>query len=183
MKKIAVILADGFEEVEGVSVIDLLRRATCKVEVFGVDNLRVTGSHGITIEAEEIFNYYNCLDFDGIVFVGGMKNAKTLSENSFVIDLINYYLQSEKLVAGICATPSLVFPKTEMPDGMDITCYPDEELIEGVNRFNFVDKNVVICNNVISSQSPFTAFEFALSIVDYLGLNAGLLLGDLQGKK
>ena len=183
MKKVAVILADGFEEVEGVSVIDLLRRATCKVDVFGMDNLRITGSHGITIECEEIFNYYNCLDYDGIAFVGGMKNAQTLADNSFVLDLINYYLENNKLVAGICATPALVFSKSNMQDGMDITCYPDDELKAMVARFNYIDKNVVIADNVITSQSPFTAFEFALNIVQYLGLNAGGLLENLQGIK
>lgn len=182
MKKIAVILADGFEEVEAITTINLLRRATCRVDVLGVEHLRTTGARNITIECDEIFNYYSCLDYDGVVFVGGMKNAKSLSENSSIIELIDYYLEAEKLVAGICATPALVFPKTQMPDAMDCTCYPDDELKSNLSRFNFIDKNVVVSKNVISSQSPFTAFEFALNIVDYLGLNAGQLLASLQGK-
>jgi len=182
MKKIAVILADGFEEVEAVTAIDLMRRATCKVDVFGVEHVRTTGARGITIECEDIFNYYNCLDYDGVVFVGGMQNAKTLSLNSSVIDLVNYYYEAGKLVAGICATPALLFSKSIMPDNMEATCYPDDELKQSMSRFNFVDKNVVISDNVITSQSPFTSFEFVLNIVDYLGLNASQLLNRLQGK-
>ena len=182
MKKIAVILADGFEEVEAVATINLLRRATVKVDILGVEHLRATGARGITIECDEIFNFYSCLEYDGLAFVGGMQNAKTLADNPSIIDLINHYYESNKLIAGICATPALVFSKTIMPEGMNCTCYPDEELKSNINRFTFVDKNVVVCNNVITSQSPFTAFEFALNIVDYLGLNAGALLTSLQGK-
>ena len=182
MKKIAIILADGFEEVEAVATINLLRRATIKVDILGVEHIRTTGARGITIECDEIFNYYSCLEYDGVVFVGGMQNAKTLSENSQVIELIDYYYDNKKMIAGICATPALVFSKSSLPDNLECTCYPDEELKSAMSRFNYVDKNVVVSENVITSQSPFTSFEFALNIVDYLGCNAEALLGRLQGK-
>ena len=124
MKKVVVLLADGFEELEAISVIDILKRAGVGVEILALGNVRVTGAHGITIEADEIFNYYNALDMDGVVFAGGMLNAETLSEERPVIDLVNYFYENDKLVAAICASPALILPKTKISRYLECTCYP-----------------------------------------------------------
>ena len=68
MKRVTIILSDGFEEIEAISVIDILRRATVSVEVLAVGDVNVTGGHGITMLADDVFDYYGALDFDAIIF-------------------------------------------------------------------------------------------------------------------
>lgn len=182
MKKIGLILSDGFEELEAVTIIDILKRARVKVDIFALGNVRVTGAHDITIEADEIFNYYNALDLDGIAFAGGSTNAFNLSNDRSVIELVNNYYESGKLVALICASPAYILPRTKIDRTLKCTCFKDTELKSMLDSFEFVDQNVVTCGNVITAQSPFTAMEFALSIVDYLGLDTDTLLSGLQGR-
>ena len=134
MKSVIVILSDGFEEIEAISTIDILRRGLCQVEVLGLDNLMVTGAHGITIECDEVFEYYNALSYDGVVLVGGMANANNLAENQDVLKLLEYYNLENKMIAGICATPSIVFSKTNIVSGLEVTCYPDKELIANLKN-------------------------------------------------
>ncbi len=182
MKNIAIILADGFEEVEAITMIDLLKRVGIRVEILALENLKVTGAHDITIEADEIYNYYGALEYDGVLFAGGMGNARALSENSAVIDLINNYYENGKMIAAICASPALIFPKTKISKDTRCTCYPETSLTAMLEGYTFVDERVVVCDNVLTSQSPFTALEFALNIVEYLGYDGDNLLRDLQGK-
>lgn len=184
MKKVAIILADGFEEIEAVSVIDILRRCTIGVEVLSINDLKVTGGHGLTIVADEIFDYYSVLDFDAIVFAGGMKNAIALSENSGVLDVINYYHKNEKFVCGICATPAIVFAKTNILSGANFTCYPDSEMIADAEKKsggNFIDEEVVFSENILTSQSPSTAIHFALAICEILGYDSSVVINELKG--
>ena len=181
MKNVSIILAEGFEELEAVTVIDLLRRAGVAVEVMGLRNMQITGAHGITITCDDVFDYYGCLDFDGVILVGGMGNATALSEDEGVLKIISEYAEKGKLVAGICATPSLVFSATEILDGKKATCYPSESLMMGLSG-EFVDSPCVVADNIITSQSPDTAMEFALTIIQYLGGDAGAVYRALQGK-
>ena len=181
MKKVSMILADGFEEMEAICTIDILRRAGVRVDIIGLNDTTITGSHDITLIADEKFDYYGVLDYDGIVFAGGMKNAMTLSENHDVLNLINHYNELGKLIAGICATPAIVFSKTNILDGKNATCYPDEELISKLKNANYVDKCAVVCDNIITSQSPYTAMAFGISITSYLGLDVDALQLALKG--
>ena len=178
MKTIGVILTDGFEELEAISVIDILRRATCNVEVISLSDSNVTGAHRITLIADDIFDYYSSLDFDGIIFVGGMTNANLLSQEQKIIDLINHYNDENKFIAGICATSAIVFSKTNLKD-RKMTCYPSENLMNYVA--NFVDEKVVVDDNLITSQSPSTAYEFALACVNYLGYDDASLRSEMRG--
>lgn len=182
MKKIAVILAEGFEELEAVTVIDVLRRAGISVEVLGVNNLQLTGSRGVTIVCDDVFDYYGTLDYDGLVMVGGMANATTLSQDDNVLKIVKDFMNKQKLVAGICATPSLVFSEAGILENKVATCYPSDSLIMNMNC-EYLDKECVVCENLITSQSPDTAMEFALTIVQYLGCDASAVYSELQGKK
>jgi len=94
-----------------------------------------------------------------------------------VIDLINYYYDNKKLVCGICATPALVFSKTKILDSNSFTCYPGMST-DG----NYVDKAVVVSDNVITSQSPYTAMVYALTIVKELGYDIDSLQKELRGE-
>lgn len=181
MKKVCVIIAEGFEELEAVTVIDLLRRATISVEVMGLRNIQVTGAHGITITCDDVFDYFCSLDFDGVILVGGMDNATALSQDENVLKLLQDYNAKGKLVAGICATPALVFSESGILSGRIATCYPSEGLINNLDC-EYVDEACVVDGNLITSQSPDTALEFALTIIEYFGISASGVYSDLQGK-
>lgn len=181
MKKVVVILAEGFEELEAITVIDVLRRATVKVEVMGLRDIKVTGSRGVTILCDEVFDYYGCLEYDGVVMVGGMNNATSLSQDERILKLLQDFMSKEKMIAGICATPALVFSEAGILTGKRATCYPSDSLINNLDC-EYVDEACVVCENIITSQSPDTAMEFALTIINYLGLDAGAVYSDLQGK-
>ncbi|MGN0961074.1 MAG: DJ-1 family glyoxalase III [Christensenellales bacterium] len=182
MKKVAVILSDGFEELEAVTVIDILRRAGIEVEIIGLRNTQLTGSRGVTIICDDIYDYYSCLEYDGVIMVGGMDNATNLSQDDSVLNLLRDYMSKNKLIAGICATPALVFPEAGILEGKVATCYPSDSLINNLDC-EFLDKECVVCGNLITSQSPDTAMEFALTIVQYLGYDASSVYADLQGKR
>lgn len=175
------ILADGFEELEAVTVIDILRRATISVEVMGLRNTHITGSRGITIVCDDVYDYYSSLEYDGVVLVGGMENATTLSQDESVLNLLRDYAEKGKMVAGICATPALVFSEAGILDGRRCTCYPSDNLINYLTG-EYVDDACVVSDNIITSQSPDTAMEFALTILQYLGYDAGAVYSELQGK-
>lgn len=181
MKRIAVITCDGFEEIEIVSVVDILRRLGAKVDILGVQNSTLTGAHGITVLADDIFDYYSHLDYDGIIFGGGMDNATNLAENEDVLKAINYYYGQKKMVAGICASPAIVFGKTNILDNKYFTCYPTEEFISSVKNGKYVDKACCVSDNIITSQSPYTAMAFALTIAKYLGYDIENIQKDLKG--
>ena len=181
MKKVILLLSAGFEELEAVSVIDILRRANIGVEVVGLTDIHLTGSRGITITCDDVFDYYSSLEYDGIVMVGGMENATNLSQDERVLKLLGEYMSKDKMVAGICATPALVFSEAGILSGKVATCYPSDSLVSQLDC-EYLDKPCVVCQNLITSQSPDTALEFALTIVQYLGCDAGVVYSELQGK-
>lgn len=181
MKKIIVVLAEGFEELEAVSVIDILRRAGVEVDVLGLRDSQVTGSRGVTIICDDVFDYYGYLGCDGVVMVGGMNNATTLSQDEGVLNLLKEYMSKGKMIAGICATPALVFSEAGILEGKVATCYPSDSLIANLGC-EYLSETCVVCDNLITSQSPETAMEFALTIVEYLGLNASEVYSELRGE-
>lgn len=181
MKKCAVILANGFEEIEAISVVDILRRGGIQVEIMSTSDYQLTGAHGITILADELFDYYGCTNFDGILFAGGMENARSLASNTEVINLIDYFYDNDKLVGAICASPSLVLSKSKLYGFCRLTCYPDQSLIESINDA-YEDSSVVVSNNVITSKCPGTAIDFALEILKYFGIDYIDVSNGLMGK-
>lgn len=181
MKKVALIISDGFEEIEVVTAIDILRRLGVKVETLGLNNSTITGAHGIPILVDDVFDYYSHLDYDGIIFGGGMQNAISLSEDENVLKIIEHYFDEGKMIAGICASPAIVFAKTKILDNKTFTCYPSEELITNVKNGKYVDKCAVVCDNIITAQSPYTAMAFSLTIAKYLGYDIEAIQKDLKG--
>lgn len=181
MKKVIVVLSAGFEELEAVTVIDLLRRANISVEVVGLRDVQLTGSRGITMLCDEVFDYYSDLDFAAVIMVGGMDNAMNLSQDEDVLKLLKEYMAKGKLVAGICATPAIVFSQAGILQGRKVTCYPSDSLVLNIDG-EYVDESCVVDGNLITSQSPDTAMEFALTIINYLEGNATEVYNELHGK-
>ena len=165
-KKAVILLATGFEEIEAVTVIDILRRAGIETIIAGLDDINITGSHRITIVADKKLSDLKP-DFDVVVIPGGMPGALHLHNSSEVNDFIKDINAKGALVAAICAAPSVVLAPIGILDNKSATCYPGDQIDFGKST-RYKNKAVVVDGNIITSQGPATAMEFAFAIVEKL---------------
>jgi 4-methyl-5(b-hydroxyethyl)-thiazole monophosphate biosynthesis len=176
-KKALLVLADGFEEIEALTPIDILRRAGVEVVVAGLGGKTVKGSRGAVMNADTELESYSGAP-DAIVFPGGMPGAENLAKSSKVKELIRSLNAAGKLIAAICASPALVLAPTGLLDGKKATCYPGMEE-NFSSKITHVKDKVVQDGNIITSRGPATAFPFALKIVENL---VGRETAELVGK-
>lgn len=166
MAKVYLFLADGFEEIEGLTVVDILRRAnieTIMVSVTGKEY--VTGSHQITVKADAVFEANDFSDGDMLVLPGGMPGTKNLSEHQGLDRLLRQFQEKGKKLSAVCAAPSVLGSKGLLK-GKEATCYPGfEEALLGAQVKN---EAVVADGNIITSRGMGTSIDFALSIVKSL---------------
>ena len=165
MKKTAMLFATGYEEVEALTVVDLLRRAEIGCDMVAVaDAAQVTGSHGITVRADRKFSEAAFGEYDGVILPGGMPGTKNLAADERVLDLLRSFHAWGKLTAAICAAPT-VLAKAGVLEGRSAVCYPGmEEQLTGA-KVSF--DPVAVDGTVITSRGLGTAIPFALSIVEY----------------
>jgi len=175
-----IILADGFEEIEAVTVMDILRRAKIHTQTAGLnpESQFVTGAHGISIATDCSLDQLQS-DFDACILPGGMPGSRNLADSDRVLSLISVMHQEQKLIAAICAAPALVLSRAGILNHRRATCYPGMD-----NHFPETtiscDDAVVIDDNIITSRGVGTALAFALAIVDSL---AGKDTADLLRQK
>ena len=165
-KKILVPLAEGFEEIEAITIIDLLRRANLEVITASLtDNLEVKGGHNIIIKADTILDKVIDEDFDAISLAGGMGGMNNLKNDKRIIEKIQKMYKDKKLVSAVCASP-IVLGEAKVLKGK-YTCYPSCE--KSINMREYIEKDLVVVDeNVITSKGPATSILFALEIVKYL---------------
>ena len=165
MKKVAVIFADGFEEIEGVSIVDVLRRGGVEAHVVGLDKLPITGAHGVKFVCDMTLYDLEVEEYDMLVLPGGYTGVTNISGNLKMRETIKKFAKKGKFVAAICAAP-IALGVAEVMSG-EYTCYPScEASVEGGTYVS--DKNVVQSGNIITSKGPATAMEFALELVKIL---------------
>lgn len=165
-KKIAVHLAEGFEEVEAVSIIDVLRRAGLETLVVSVTGqLEVTGSHGIRITADRLFEETDYASVGMIVLPGGMPGASHLKEHAGLGEQILHFDRESMPLAAICAAP-LVFGHLGILKGHQATCYPGFE--NQLTGARVTGADVEISGHVITGKGAGVALQFALKIVEVL---------------
>lgn len=166
-KKAVIILAEGFEEIEAIAPIDILRRAGIDICVASLnpEQSLVTGAHCIQIQTEMSLDKVGT-DFDVCIFPGG-PGAKLLGESNLVKSLISTMFREDKIIAAICAAPALVLAPTGILDGKKATCYPTFEKNFSEST-TFCNSKVVIDKNIITSRGPGTALDFSLAIVKKL---------------
>jgi len=165
-KKAIVILAEGFEEIEAAASIDILRRADIDVTVAGLNDVRVKGSHGLTVVADKKIDEAG-LEFDACVLPGGMPGATNLASSEKVKTLIRTMNQKGKIIAAICASPAVVLAPAGVLKNKSATCYPGMQSNFGKDTI-YKEDNVVVDGNIITSRAPATALLFALAIVEQL---------------
>lgn len=166
-KSVVVALADGFEEMEAVISIDILRRAGLNVINAAISNeLLVKGAHNITVQADVFLKDLEIIP-DAFLLPGGSAGAKNLAVSEVVNDMLHECQQQDKVIAAICASPAYVLAEAGFLEGKKATCYPSFKKLFSPNITHSED-TVVIDGNIITSKGPGTAFEFALSVVEAL---------------
>lgn len=166
MGRVYVFLADGFEEIEGLTVVDLLRRAEIDVATVSVMGKQlVTGSHKITLYADSIFEEQNFADAELLVLPGGMPGALNLKNHAGLAELLKNHCKSGKKAAAICAAPG-VLGELGLLSGRKAVCYPGfEEQLQGAE---ILKEKVVVDQNITTSRGMGTAIDFALSLIKQL---------------
>ncbi len=163
-KKVLLILAQGHEEVEAVTQVDLLRRANIEVTVAGLGSTEITGAHNITIKADILLEEFSG-DIDGVILPGGMPGTTWLAESETVLNIVRNANEKGFLCAAICAAP-LVLDKAGILEGKNYTCYPGVE--EKIGSGTFTKDPVVQDINIITGSGVGTAISFALKMIEYL---------------
>jgi 4-methyl-5(b-hydroxyethyl)-thiazole monophosphate biosynthesis len=161
--RVLVPLAEGFEEIEAVTIVDVLRRASIEVVTAALGENPVCGSHGIAVRADGSLDAFPGGEFDAIVLPGGMPGSKTLRADERVLSLVRGMARENKLVAAICAAP-IALEAAGVLSGKRATSYPGNELPSA----EYVEERVVVDGALVTSRGPGTAIEFALTLVERL---------------
>lgn len=165
--KIIVFLADGFEEVEALTVVDYLRRKDIVVETVSItEKQKVKGAHDIVVLADKRVSDIDNLElYDGAIIPGGMPGATNLRDDERVIEILKKMDEDKKLVAAICAGP-IVLERAGIVEGKRVTSYPGFE--DTLKNSTYIEEGVVRDGNVITSRGPAFAVDFAIEIISYL---------------
>jgi protein deglycase len=166
MKKAVVCLANGFEEMEAIGIIDILRRAEIFVTIISITGVReVQGAHDIGVMADELFENVELSGYDIIVLPGGMPGSQNLKDHSGLRGIITDFNSKGKLLGAICAAP-MVLGDLGILENKKATCYP------GFSRYlkgaHMQADRVVEDHNIITGIGPGAVFDFALKLVEKL---------------
>ena len=169
-------LADGFEEIEALAVVDILRRAAVPVLTVGVTGETVEGAHGIKVEADIPLSRVEPDKMEGIILPGGMPGTTNLDESEALSSLLTFAAENALWLCAICAAP-LILGKRGFLNGKRATCFPGfEEYLKGAT----LGKGVCRDGKVITAAGPGVASEFAFAILEALGKDAAALKKDMQ---
>ena len=159
-------MADGFEEIEGLTVVDLLRRANIETEMVSVmETKQVVGSHGIEIKADSLFADNDYADAALLVLPGGMPGTLNLGNHEGLCNLLKKHYGEEKMIAAICAAPS-VFGQLGFLNGRIATCYPGfEGKLDGAI---VCATKVAVDGNVVTAKGMGAAIDFSLKLIELL---------------
>ena len=176
-KKIAVILADGFEEIEAVVPIDVFRRLEFEVVIAGLSKT-VKGSHGITIQADFLLSELKESEFDAVFLPGGMPGAANLRDSSEVLALVKKVNARGGIVSAICAAP-IALKAAGVIEGKKVTSHPSVK--NDLKGCIHTGKLTETDGNVVTGKGPGAAFEFAVKVASALGrtTEAESLMGNM----
>lgn len=171
-----IFLAEGFEEIEALTVVDVMRRAGMDIKTVSITSTKeVSGAHGIKVTADLTFKEADFSNTEWLIMPGGMPGASNLAAFEPLCDLLKIHAAKGK-VAAICAAPAVVLAPLGILDGKEATCYPgfESQCQNAVMR----DVPVVTLENLITANGPSAALRFALAIVaNSLGSNIAQEVG------
>ena len=162
--KVAMLMCDGFEEIEAITVVDVLRRAEIEIDLVGLKSKDLVGSHGIHLRVDKLLSEVSRADYRGIILPGGLPGSHTLRDDEYAQKFIKSFEGS--LQAAICAAPVALY-STGVLDGVRVTSHPSKES-ELINAVYSCDR-VVRDGQIITSRGAGTAFEFASEILNFVG--------------
>ncbi len=165
MPKVIVPLADGFEEIEAMAIIDILRRAGIEVTVAGLHSALIESARHVKVAPDTTIDTITADDFDMIILPGGQPGSDNLNASGEVKNLIRDFHRKGKLTGAICAAP-YVLANAGVLEGRRATAYPSYS--EKLGGAIYQDKTVVEDGNIMTSKGPGTAICFALAIVEKL---------------
>ena len=160
-----VFLADGFEEIEALTPVDLLRRAGVEASTVSIypDRKNVRGAHGIEVVADDTIDAADCDKEDIVVLPGGMPGTVNLLECPRLMDIVDAHNSKGGRIAAICAAPARILGSKGLLNGKEATCYPGlEELMTGATP---VTQTVVTDGNITTSRGLGTAVDFACELI------------------
>ena len=160
--EVLVPLVDGFEEIEAITIIDVLRRSGINVTTVGMPSTMIKGAHGLQVMADKKFDIVNPRDFDSIVLPGGPGHQVMLKSEK-IVNAVADFDSRGKVIGAICAAPTVLVKAGVLSD-KKATIYPGME--KEIPRPR-ADK-VVVDGNIVTSQAPGTAMEFSLKLVEIL---------------
>jgi len=163
MKTVLVAIAPGFEEIETITVVNILRRAGARVTLAGTVPGLLKGSRNIKLEPDETLNDIAEKEFDMIYLPGGQPGTDNLKKDKRIEKILKRMQNQNKYIAAICAAPT-VLKKAGILKGKSMTCHPSFQ--SGFD--SYINDRVVVDGKVITSQSPGTAMEFSLKLVEIL---------------
>ena len=158
-------LANGFEEIEALMPLDLMRRAGLPVKTVGVGGLEITGSHGITVKADMLDSDFADKTPECVILPGGMPGTKNLDASPVVHKALDIALENNSLICAICAAP-MILGKRGILRGKKATCFPGfEEYLEGATLSSL---SVVRDGNIVTAKGMGVALPFGLALVELL---------------
>lgn len=174
-KKVLVPLAEGFEMIEALSIVDVFRRASVHVDIAAVGSqLQVTSSHQVPVIADKFIGDCKNEIYDLIVLPGGIPGAENLQKSELLLDLLKQQNEEKKLYGAICASPAVVLEHHGLLEGKKATCHP--LFIDRLSSQESVEERVVFDKNCVTSKGAGTSIEFGLELL-------GILMGDDKKKE
>jgi len=165
MPKVAVILADGFEEIEAMAIVDVLRRAGIETVMAGLHGGPLIGSRKVRVIPDAVIDTIRSDDFDMLVLPGGQPGTDNMNADDRVKDLVKDFSRKGKLIGAICAAP-MVLADAGVLQGKHATSYPScRDKLYGAL---YEEKTVVTDGNILTSRGPGTALHFGLALVERL---------------
>jgi 4-methyl-5(b-hydroxyethyl)-thiazole monophosphate biosynthesis len=171
--KTIILMVDGFEEIEAITVIDILRRADVTCDICSVDNKAIiVGAHNISVKAEIMLNDLldngnnkGMYDYDAVILPGGMPGSVNLRDNDSVINIIREFDRNDRIIAAICAAP-IALERAGLTRGRKVTSYPN--CLENEALCNYTGDMVSQDKNIITGRAAGAAAAFAYKILDVL---------------
>lgn len=167
MKNAAVIFANGCEEGEALTIVDILRRCEIDCRMVALDDIHVTGAHGIEMICDEVLE--ESLDTDVIILPGGYEGVDNMKESSLLKDILKKRNENNQLIAAICAAPA-VLNEAGILEGRTWTCYPG--VADQISAGTYTAEKFVIDGSLLTAKGPAMALAFAYKIADLLGADS-----------